>query len=310
MYVSKNYGFSFSTEKCDIALVDFLGSLIGVELEYTIKSGNVRKILFDADERYFYGVVITMKNQRSFASLISKDGSFKVKISNLAELEKIAEFNFFVISKLNGFGLYQYHYGACTLPNFGETVKGRYRRHLEEKRAAALKVLGDSPSKKQLKDIGSRFFPGLQFSMLVQSRDVETVLAKYKEIRSFKYEVASVEAAISDDSPFQGMVTKARHEVRFDTTVDSSLIIKGIQSMISTVKDKTARIEVMDDDDEPISVKIMDVPINFGEMAYSDFIGGLGTFNPKTIKQCSIFKSLTDKCEQEYAHVFSKKVSS
>ncbi|WP_110949535.1 hypothetical protein [Pseudomonas bohemica] len=309
MYISKNYGFSFSTEKSDIDLVDFLASLVGVEIQFKVKSGNVRKFMFDSDSHYFYGVVITMKNQRSFASLVDEKGVLKVKISDLADLEKIAEFNFFVINKLNGFGLYQYHYGACTLPNFGEMLKGRYRRHLEEKREKALGTLGENPSKKQLQAINSRFFHGLHFDMLVQSRDVETVLSAYREIRSFKYEVASVEASLSADSPFQGMVTKAKHEVRFDTSVDSSLIIEGIKSMISTVKDRTAKIEVVNDLDESAFLKIMDVPVNFGEMSYSDFMKGLSTFEPHNLTSCVLFKSLTDKCEKEYAHVFSKKVS-
>ncbi|WP_339100251.1 hypothetical protein WKQ99_18760 [Pseudomonas atacamensis] len=309
MYVSKNFGFSFSTKKTDIPLSDFLTSLIGKDIEFTLKSGNVRRIIIDQSDDFFCGVVITLKDQRSYASLVNNKGQVKVKISNLATLEKIAEFNFWVINKLNGFGMYQYHHGACTLPNFASMVTSRYRRALEAKRKVELEKLPKTATAKQLKAVNSRFFHGLAFEMLVQARDIEKVLAKYKEIRSFKYEVASVEALASKDFPLLGMVSKVKHNVSFDSTVDSHLIIKGIQDMMSAVKDKSGRVEVIDDEDEPVSVKLMDVPVNYGETTYDIFMKGLATFDSTDVKKCDLIKALMDKCEKEYAHVFSKKVA-
>ena len=309
MYVSKNFGFSFSTKKTDIPLSDFLTSLIGKDIEFTLKSGNVRRIIIDQSEDFFCGVVITLKDQRSYASLVNNQGHVKVKISNLATLEKIAEFNFWVINKLNGFGMYQYHHGACTLPNFASMITSRYRRELEAKRKVELAKLPETATAKQLRAVNSRFFPGLAFEMLVQARDIEKVLAQYKEIRSFKYEVASVEALASNDFPLLGMVSKVRHNVSFDSTVDSNLIFKGIKDMLSAVKDKSGRVEVIDDEDEPVSVKLMDVPDNYGETTYDIFMKGLATFDSTDVKKCDLIKALMDKCQKEYAHVFSKKVS-
>lgn len=309
MYVSKNFGFSFSTTKSDIPLSDFLTSLIGRDIAFSLKSGNIRRIIIDQSDNFFCGVVITLKDQRSYASLIDDEGQVKVKISDLANLEKIAEFNFWVINKLNGFGMYQYHHGACTLSNFASMITSQYRRELEAKRKIELAKVPEKAPAKQVKAVNSRFFHGLAFEMLVQARDIEKVLAKYKEIRSFKYEVASVEALASDDFPLLGMVSKVRHHVSFDSTVDSHLIIKGIQDMMSAVKDKSGRVEVLDDEDEPVSVKLMDVPVNFGEMPYDIFMKGLATFDSTDVNKCDLIKELMDKCEKEYAHVFSKKVS-
>ncbi|QHA95146.1 hypothetical protein [Pseudomonas sp. J380] len=309
MYISKNFGFSFSTAKSDIPLCDFLNSLVGKNIEFSLKSGNVRRIIVDQSDNFFCGVVITLKDQRSYASLVNDQGQVKVKISDLADLEQIAEFNFWVINKLNGFGMYQYHYGACTLSNFASMVTSQYRRDLEAKRKVELAKLPDKAPAKQEKAVNSRFFHGLAFEMLVQARDIEEVLAKYKEIRSFKYEVASVEALANDDFPLLGMVSKVRHHVSFDSTVDSHLIIKGIQNMMSSVKDRSGRVEVLDDEDEPFSVKLMDVPVNFGEMPYDIFMKGLATFDSADASKCDLIKVLMDKCEKEYAHVFTKKVA-
>jgi len=311
MYILKNYGFSFSTKKSDIELSSFFDSLVGTDIDFPIRTDSSRKIIIDRDENYIYGTVITIKNQKKFTSLVNNGSSLEIKVSDLSNLEKIAEFNFLLINKSNGLGIYQYHHGSCTTPNFGSMITSLYRRKLEAKRTAEISALGgrDAVPAKQLKAINSRFFPGMAFDIIIQSKDIEKVLEKYKTIRSFKYEVSSIEASLRDESPLQGLIEKVQHHVRFDSSVDSSLIIKGIQNMIPGIKNKTARVEVLDDQDEPISVKIMDIPANFGELSYDDFIKKLLTFKMKDIKGCNLFQDLKDKCEKDYKHVFSKKFS-
>lgn len=312
MVTLKNYGFSFSTAKSDIELATFFSSLVGANIEFPIRTDSSRKIIIDQDSKYVYGTVITIKNQKKFTSLVNNGNSLEIKVSDLSKLEKIAEFNFLLINKENGMGIYQYHHGSCTAPNFGSMITSLYRRKLEAKRDTEIAALGgiDAIPKKQMKSIRSRFFHGIAFDLIVQSKDIEKVLEKYKTIRSFKYEISSIEASLNEASPLQGLISKVQHNVRFDSTVDSNLIIKGIQSMIPNVKETTARIEVLDDQDEPISVKIMDIPVNFGEMSYDDFIKGLMTFKMNDIKCCHLLNDLKNKCEKDYKHVFAKKLSS
>ncbi|MDF5843600.1 hypothetical protein P4053_17650 [Pseudomonas aeruginosa] len=300
MFTVKNYGVSFSTKKSDIALTNFFVSLVGADIDFPIRTDSARKIIIDQDEKYIYGTVITIKNQKKFTSLVGKGSNLEIKVSDLSKLEKIAEFNFLIINKKNGFGIYQYHHGSCTAPNFGSMITTLYRRKLEAKRDAEILALGgrDSVPRKQLKAINSRFFHGIEFDMIAQSKDIKKVLEKYKSIRSFRYEVSSLEASLREESPLQGLIEKVRHHVRFDSSVDSSLIISGIQSMIPTIKQATARVEVLDDQDEPVSVKVMDVPANFGEMGYDDFIKNLLTFKMTDIKGCSLFQDLKGKCER------------
>lgn len=309
MYIVKNYGFSFSTDNSHIDFKDFFQSIVGQNLSFPMSSGNNREIILDSDSAFFYGVVITIKNQRQYASLISDKNGLSVKITSLAQLEKIAEFNFFIINKKNGFGLYQHHFGACTLPNFASMMTSMYRRGLVFEKEKQLKALGDDAPKKQVAAINSKFFHGLQFQMLVQERDIEKVLDAYKDIRSFKYEVASVESHLNDAVPLQGLVTKSVHQVRFDAGVDKSRIIQGISLMMPMVREKTARVEVLDDEDEPLSLKIMNVPVNYGEIDYNSYMLGLGGFQLDNLKGCALFKSLKHKIEKEYSHVFSKTVA-
>ncbi|HCF0743844.1 TPA: hypothetical protein NH700_006483 [Pseudomonas aeruginosa] len=138
MFTVKNYGVSFSTKKSDIALTNFFVSLVGADIDFPIRTDSARKIIIDQDEKYIYGTVITIKNQKKFTSLVGKGSNLEIKVSDLSKLEKIAEFNFLIINKKNGFGIYQYHHGSCTAPNFGSMITTLYRRKLEAKRDAEI----------------------------------------------------------------------------------------------------------------------------------------------------------------------------
>ncbi|WP_143491132.1 hypothetical protein [Pseudomonas aeruginosa] len=127
MFTVKNYGVSFSTKKSDIALTNFFVSLVGADIDFPIRTDSARKIIIDQDEKYIYGTVITIKNQKKFTSLVGKGSNLEIKVSDLSKLEKIAEFNFLIINKKNGFGIYQYHHGSCTAPNFGSMITTLYR---------------------------------------------------------------------------------------------------------------------------------------------------------------------------------------
>ena len=114
MFTVKNYGVSFSTKKSDIALTNFFVSLVGADIDFPIRTDSARKIIIDQDEKYIYGTVITIKNQKKFTSLVGKGSNLEIKVSDLSKLEKIAEFNFLIINKKNGFGIYAMCFHTCT----------------------------------------------------------------------------------------------------------------------------------------------------------------------------------------------------
>ncbi|WP_146602984.1 hypothetical protein [Pseudomonas sp. 57B-090624] len=72
MFTVKNYGVSFSTKKSDIALTNFFVSLVGADIDFPIRTDSARKIIIDQDEKYIYGTVITIKNQKKCHSGASR----------------------------------------------------------------------------------------------------------------------------------------------------------------------------------------------------------------------------------------------
>ncbi|MDF5849216.1 hypothetical protein P4124_17130 [Pseudomonas aeruginosa] len=73
-------------------------------MTFPIRTDSARKIIIDQDEKYIYGTVITIKNQKKFTSLVGKGSNLEIKVSDLSKLEKIAEFNFLIINKKMALG--------------------------------------------------------------------------------------------------------------------------------------------------------------------------------------------------------------
>ncbi|HIE4152508.1 hypothetical protein GHW02_04750 [Pseudomonas aeruginosa] len=80
MFTVKNYGVSFSTKKSDIALTNFFVSLVGADIDFPIRTDSARKIIIDQDEKYIYGTVITIKNQKKFTSLVGKGSNLEIGV--------------------------------------------------------------------------------------------------------------------------------------------------------------------------------------------------------------------------------------
>src|SRR5690606_18042610 len=64
----------------------------------------------DSDDSYYLGLIVTVKSQRTFCERRETCKSFKVVVSKLSEDCNIIEFNFFVINKASGVGLYQHYH--------------------------------------------------------------------------------------------------------------------------------------------------------------------------------------------------------
>jgi len=303
----KNLGITLSTKNSEIEIDDFFKTLSANNAEYKLRRGGHRKIYISQDNDYTYGLNLTIKNSRTYTSLVEEDKEFVVKVSDLEN--KLMEFNLFIISHKNGCGLYQYYHNSCSPGSFGSNLITLYRAELEQRRKKELEALYNLPSfrKKQEKAIKSKYHKGLEFSLMVQSRDLQSLLDKYKQIKTLKYDISSIDTIIKPGEPLSGLVKKVKHTVKFDTTVDKNLIIAGIEQLLPSVDPNTASFEVLDDEDEATSVKMADVPESFGEYDYSDFTMKLIDLKVNDLKNFSIMEDLKNKCEVQYRNIFQKK---
>ncbi|RWA26134.1 hypothetical protein DJ028_18780 [Pseudomonas veronii] len=308
-----SYGISIEAGNRHVTIDDLF---MLMELENGVEDSTkeiVRRFYVDttSDPKFILGLVVTVKDQRKFLELVTDASNFKIRVNNLRGLNKLMEFNFFVINKLNGLGVYQYYRGSCSPQTFGSYLTTRYRslsNQFRDKSIADLHKQKKHTAKLE-KSIRSSHRLGLDFSLLIRPEDIETILANYKEIKSFSYEFLSLEAAIRFGSPLKGLVKKVTERVTFDPEVEKRKIAQGINSMMSAIKTNTARVRVIDDEDEPISIRLLKIPDNFGEQDFDTLAEELDELDVAVFKDHDLLAKLREVCTVEYPQIFMAKVA-
>lgn len=105
------------------------------------------------------------------------------------------------------------------------------------------------------------------------------------------------------------MVKKVTERVTFDPKVEKRLIAQGINKMMSSVKSTTARVGVVDDDDVPLSIRLLRIPDNFGEQDFDLLAEELDELDVTVFKDHDLLTKLRDVCTTQFPHIFMTKVA-
>ncbi|MGE8451384.1 MAG: hypothetical protein ACN6OP_12335 [Pseudomonadales bacterium] len=311
----KSYGFVVSAGNTKVSFDDLVASLVSTSGNEDDSMGQLRRIFVDstAVPGFVVGLVVTVKDQKSFCELVQDKGNFVVSVTNLVGANKLMEFNFFVVNKSNGHGLYQHYFQSCSPGTFGNYLRSRYRRLSEDSRDKELVELKKSEnySLKKEKLIRSNHAKGLNFSLLVHNETLEQVLSEFKKIKAFEYEFAAIEPNLVEGAPINHYVKRLTQKVSFDPKVAVGLLANAIQGTVNALKPKSGRVAVVhevDGEEVPMSVKILNIPENFGEQDYDAVAVKLNNMDTAKFYDHDVVKELLVVCKETYPHVFMKKV--
>lgn len=311
----RSYGFSVTAGNAKVSLDDLFASLVTTSGDEDTSQRNVRRIFVDTttNKDFVLGLVVTVKDQKTFCELVNAKGNFVIAVSNLKGKNKLMEFNFFVINKNNGLGIYQHYFQSCSPGTFGSYLRTRYRRLSDKSRddsIAALKAKGQHTPGKE-KEIKAAHAKGLSFALLVHTESLELVLSKFKEIKGFEYEFAAIEPDLVKGAPISNYVKRLRQKVSFKPNIDVGVLSKAIQGTVDTLKPKSGHVSVVDhvdDEDIPMSVRIADIPEHFGEQDYDTVAGKLNNLDTSKFATHTVVDELLTACTDTFKYVFMKKV--
>ena len=122
-------GFQLKVEgKGKLTLATFSDSLAAIDPD-TPKEKDSRRLLFlntHHNPTYYVGLVVTVKDHRTYCELLKSGGLMSVKVNALDHDSNLMEFNFFVYNKTTGAGLYQYYHQSCSANSFGDLTKKKF----------------------------------------------------------------------------------------------------------------------------------------------------------------------------------------
>lgn len=316
--IVRSYGFSLEAGHGYVSIADVFKYMADHNGQPDTSKSSERRFYIDdqSDAEFVRGLVVTVKDQKAFCKLVKDDdGGFVITVENLEGENKLMEFNFFVVNKNNGLGIYQHYFHSCSTFTFGDYLKKRYftlSHSLATKELDAAKAANaDNLTAKKERDIRAKYRKNMSFSVLVHDENLEDVLAKFQQIKSFEYEFSAVVPDMVKGIPIGPFVKRMKEKVIFKTDTAVHVLAKAIQGTVNALKPKSGRISVVDnidDEDVALSVKIADIPEHFGEQDYDAVAAKLDQLDIKTFSQHQVVVELIDACKVTYKHIFMKKV--
>ncbi|MVX93725.1 hypothetical protein GQF58_29180, partial [Escherichia coli] len=102
----RSIGITINNNNKNINTVDVMNAFINASNREHNRTDYTRKILISDVNDFYYGLVVTFRNQKKNCKSQFVDGKFQLKIEDLQGSDKLANFNFFLIKKSNLSGLY------------------------------------------------------------------------------------------------------------------------------------------------------------------------------------------------------------
>jgi len=182
----------------------------------------------EADEDYYTGLFLSIRDARSFCKIQREGGAFKVTHEELEADESIVHFNFFILNKRTFRGLYQYYFGAATMNFFNSFLLDRYREMKAGIVDAEIAKLGQDPPKKKLAAIRKRYAKDLAYSIMERPDSFRERVESLKRVRGFSFDYMSLAVDDKEFQPLSGQAKRINHEVFFQRPADDNFsAIKG-----------------------------------------------------------------------------------
>lgn len=294
-------GFRFEVEgKGSLNLKNFSSSLATVDSAPS-DADQSRRLLFLNDSshpEYCVGLVVTVKDHRTYCELVNSGGSLLVKVNELNQDSSLMEFNFFVFNKKTGSGLYQHYHQSCSANSFGELAQRKFHDHRIAQRQLALEAAGETATDAAKKKIAAKFGNRLKFSVLVRKEALKVLISEMRRVKAFEYALETPVVPQDAFAPLRPFVRMKSERLAFSMKTPTSFVADAIDAFVSSSSLKRGQIEAVDDEGVDRVIKIMDNPDSFGEYDFDDLVAKLNKLELTKFEQSWIIAELIKKCKE------------
>ncbi|HVP83736.1 MAG TPA: hypothetical protein VMS78_03340 [Rhizomicrobium sp.] len=269
-------GFVFNAGD-GITLDEFANILVGNSSEKTqhLFNEHNRIFLFEnkSDAEFYTGLMITIKDQKTFCELQEIGGKFKIKVSELEKGSQLMDFNFFVLHRKTFAGVYQHYHASCSAPQFGYFTKhffwGPERTKRRDQETARLIKTGKQPAVAE-KLAKKKFRKTLRFDLYYKPDDFSKILKSMSEIRSAQYEIST--KAVSNDAfvPHTIPLKRIQRKIVFEQKKDIEQIADKFSKFVKDKHITKGKVFAVDNIGVDRPIDIQRNVEGFGEFEFDD----------------------------------------
>lgn len=251
---------------------------------------------------YHVGLVVTIKDHRTFCELVKTGDNLLVKVNKLQGNSSLMDFNFFVINKNTGAGLYQYYHQSCSANAFGATAARKFSEYRESELKKALTEAEIRNQKKsEIKKIQKEYRNYLRCEIIIRSDALISMIAEMKRVKSFEYSLSTPSVPESSFAPLKPYIRRKSERLNFSVGTPVQTIANALSSFVLSESVERGRIEGVDEDGIPRILKILNNPDSFGEYDYDTLAPKLNELDLEKFHQSWVISELIEKCKNNKA---------
>lgn len=302
-------GFSLSSDCAPISLDDYVSHMISAHGKAHELGEHNRFIFFNTthSKTYYVGLVVTVKDQKTFCELVKKSGKFVVKVNELDSNSSLMDFNFFVIHKTTGLGMYQYYHQSFSINSFGYFNAQRFSELKDSRVQADISAIPEADqSASKEKSIKKKYKGRLSWEILVRKENLKDLIEELQRVKAFEYCFASLTADEPEFQPLKNEVRKERTKLSFYPESSVKALASAISNIVKKLGVDSGKVIGTDMDGIDRVLQITNNPDNFGEYSYDDLAPKINSLNVDAFEKSWVVQELLDKCK-EYKHIFEVK---
>ncbi len=268
-----------------------------------------RYIFFNTSHsnNYYVGMLLTVKEQKMFCELTNSSGSLVVKVNELDGNSNLMDFNFFVINKNTGMGMYQYYHQSCSLNSFGYFNKQRFFEYKDDKVKTEIALIPERElTNAKENSIKQKYKGNFNWEIFVRREKLKELIEEFQKIKAFEYCFSTLTAVEPEFQPLSNFVKKERTKLSFNSKSPIDVLVDAIPNIIKKRSITEGKIIGTDIDGIEKVLKIADNPDNFGEYGYDDIAPKINSLDVAQFEQSWVVQELLNKCD-EYKHIFEAK---
>lgn len=300
-------GFSIESGNGHVSLEDLFALMEQQSGQSDTSQPNERRLYVHAPQegRFIKGLIVTVRDQKNFCSLTQHEGNFVIQVQNLLGDDRLMEFNFFVLNRDNGLGLYLHYHQSCSVGMFGNYLRARYALITDNRCADAIAALGPDPSLSAQRRVRREYKRKLLFSPLVSRQSLEDMLKECQKINSFEYEFAAIEQIKSIAAPLQPFARRRRERIVFTPRSPIGELANAVSRAVAEIAPRSGKVNVIDAEGDAVALRIANMPENFGEYEYDEVAQRLNNLDTKDFAKHDLLTELVRICESDdYRHIF------
>ena len=291
--------FSWESKANQLSLSSFVDYLSRLQQPFKYKECRLFNVRRQGNT--VIGLVITVKSQKKFCTLVTEQNNLTLTAHELRSNERVADFNFFIFDLTKSIGLYQYYHQSCALTNFNILMQSLFYDVLSGKENHEIQATDASQRTGHFFDRLRRKYAGrLAWSIIERPGVFADRVARMRDISNFEFEFGETGTEGGTFSPLAPYVKRFKHSLAAIQTGSAVEKVSAFAGWIRESHLNKARIIGLDESGTDVIYKLYHDFDMFARYGYDDMVPSL-QLDPNNVVQSLLENKIVAELQRVYA---------